>query len=435
MENFKIVTFKDGKTRLDIRISEEHKTAYLTTAQIAELYDKNKSTISRYIKVIFDEQIQQSVQQNSHILQQNATIQLNNKSRLYNLEIILKIGEKFGSTRGLILKQFVDLNLNEKEGENPNIIIYDNGTIHVEVEIVPDEDSAWMSVNQISALYGTSTHNIYMHIQNIVDEGEIENSSVKDSLTVQSDSNSTAEDSSVLQLPTTKKNLVLQKDEKSDEISLGPTRPKSLNFYKEILRVTEDGKQRIIRLYNLDMILAIGYRVKSTIAVQFRKWVTSKIKEIMFKGYTIEKQTCIECKTDILDIKRELLELKESSNKEIKYNPGDQLRGFIEIKRFLETAKRRILIIDNYVGHVFDEVLAKLNVSKIIITNPKNTKIESNENYKVIKSTYYHDRYVFVDNVCYHCGASIEDFGKFESTTTRLDDFTYEQALHNVDKK
>ena len=432
MENFKIVTFKNGKTRLDIRISEEHKTAYLTTAQIAELYDKNKSTISRYIKVIFDEQIQQSVQQNSHILQQNATIQLNNKSRLYNLEIILKIGEKFGSTRGLILKQFVDLNLNEKEGENPNIIIYDNGTIHVEVEIVPDEDSAWMSVNQISRLYGTSTENVYMHIQNIINEGEIENS--------------TAEDSSVLQLPTTKKNLVLQNstvkknftlqiNQTTDEISLGPTRPKSLNFYKEILRVTEDGKQRIIRLYNLDMILAIGYRVKSTIAVQFRKWVTSKIKEIMFKGYTIEKQTCIECKTDILDIKRELLELKEGSNKEIKYNPGDQLRGFIEIKRFLETAKRRILIIDNYVGHVFDEVLEKLNVSKIIITNPKNTKIESNENYKVIKSTYYHDRYVFVDNVCYHCGASIEDLGKFESTTTRLNDFTYEQALHNVDKK
>ena len=74
-------------------------------------------------------------------------------------------------------------------------------------------------------------------------------------------------------------------------------------------------------------------------------------------------------------------------------------------------------------------------MSKIIITNPKNSKIESNENYIVIKSTYYHDRYVFVDNVCYHCGTSIEDFGKFESTATRLNDSTYDQALHNVDKK
>ena len=340
MKNFKIVTFKDGKTKLDIRISDEHKSAYLTTAQIAELYGKERSTISKYIKLIFDEQIQQFIQQNSHILQQNshilqqnATIQLNNKSRLYNLEIILKIGEKIGSTKGLTLKQFVDLYLFEEEEENPNIIIYDNGTIYVEVEIVPDEDSAWMSVNQIARLYGTTSDNIYLHIKNIIDEGEI--------------GNSTAEESSLLQNSTVKKNLTLQINERTDEVSLDTPRSKSLNFYKEILRVTEDGKQRIVRLYNLDMILAIGYRVKSTIAVQFRKWVTSKIKEIMFKGYAVEKQTCIECKTDILDIKRELLELKEGSNKMIKYNPGDQLRGFIEIKRFLETARNRILIIDN----------------------------------------------------------------------------------------
>ena len=68
------------------------------------------------------------------------------------------------------------------------------------------------------------------------------------------------------------------------------------------------------------------------------------------------------------------------------FEPGDQLKAFLGVQKFLESAKSEILIIDNYFGHDFDEVLQTLRVEKTIITNISNTKVENCENYKVIKN-------------------------------------------------
>ena len=124
--------------------------------------------------------------------------------------------------------------------------------------------------------------------------------------------------------------------------------------------------------------------------------------------------------------------MENNQRKQITYFTGDQLRGFIEIKRFLETAENEILIIDNYFGHEFDEVLEKLNVKKTIITNPMNKKIESNENYQVIKTDEFHDRFIFVDDVCYFSGASFKDLGSHESIMMRLHDFSIKDAFNKI---
>ena len=431
MKNFKIVTFKNEETTIDVRVDEDSRTAYLGKSEIAKLFDKDRTTILRQISSIIKEIVSQNAEENNthndenlHTLAQvfahpctgfahPLVLEISPNFPVYNLDIVLKIGERIKSSKGLILYEFINNYFYKDSKENCDIIIYDNGTIHVEVEIVPDENSAWMSANEISQLYGTSLRNIYLHIQNIINEGEIEVPVVKENFTTESH-------------PKYDMN-----NNQNIDIKI-PSIKKSAMFYKDIQRVATDGKQYVTRLYNLDMILAVGYRVKSTTAIQFRRWVSSKLKDIMFKGYTIEEKTCIECKNDILDLKREILQIKESSNKIIKYNPGDELRGFIEIKRFLETAKKRILIIDNYLGHMFDDILSNLKVSKIIVTHPNNAKIESNDNYKVIKSDYYHDRYIFVDNVCYHSGMSFEHLGKHQSSATRQNDFTYEEALAKV---
>ena len=204
---------------------------------------------------------------------------------------------------------------------------------------------------------------------------------------------------------------------------------------KEILHTGPDGKQYMVAFFNLDMALSIGYRVNTKIAIQFRKWATDVIKETIINGYFINEPKCLECKNDILELQNKVNVLLLNQYKEIKYDPGDRMRSFIEVSHFLKTAEREILIIDNYFGKEFDEVLAQINAKKTIITNPKNEKIKSNDNYEVIKSEYYHDRYVFVDDVCYLFGCSIKDIGKHESTAIRLQDFKITDAFNKIKNK
>ena len=192
------------------------------------------------------------------------------------------------------------------------------------------------------------------------------------------------------------------------------------------------------------MILAIGFRVKSKQAIDFRKWAYDILKQFIFKGYAISDTKCLQCQNSILELKSKYLELenkrndseiteermlkvenevfkiKERQNAEISYYQGDELRGFIEIKRYLESAKKEIIIFDNYFGHSFDEVLANLNVRKTIVTNHKNKKIETNENYIVVKGNVFHDRYIIVDSSCYYFGSSLEDLGKTYSNGHRI---------------
>ena len=121
-------------------------------------------------------------------------------------------------------------------------------------------------------------------------------------------------------------------------------------------------------------------------------------------------------------MKNDIKQIKSDVENEIVYYPGDELRGFIEVKRFLETAKREIILIDNYLGHRFDDVFKNLNVEKTIITNKKNKKIDTCESYTVIKINDIHDRYVLVDDVCYKFGSSLEQLGEKISSVEKVTD-------------
>lgn len=119
------------------------------------------------------------------------------------------------------------------------VIVYqrEDGAPGIEVRL--ESDTAWLSQQQLADLFGTSKQNISHHVGNIFDEGELERAAtVKDFLTV--------------------------RQEGSREV------------------------QRTLEFYNLDLIISVGYRVKSKVATQFRIWATERLREYLVKGFTMD---------------------------------------------------------------------------------------------------------------------------------------------------
>ena len=123
-------------------------------------------------------------------------------------------------------------NLIEK---NNNIIIYTTDDGQVEIEVRLEDENVWLTQNSMAELFDTTRNNITMHIKNIFEEGELQEKSVS----------------------------------------------------KESLLTAKDGKNYKTKFYNLDLIIAVGYRVKSVRGTQFRIWANKLIKEYLIKGYNL----------------------------------------------------------------------------------------------------------------------------------------------------
>lgn len=125
--------------------------------------------------------------------------------------------------------------------EQNNIVIYQSEDGKTKIDVKLEDETVWLSQQQMADLYDTTKQNISLHIKNIYDEEElIENSTVKEFLTVQKEGNRNVE--------------------------------------------------RKVKYYNLDMIISLGYRIKSKIATNFRKWATERLKEYMLKGFTMDDE-------------------------------------------------------------------------------------------------------------------------------------------------
>ena len=128
-----------------------------------------------------------------------------------------------------------------KKDDANNIIIYQSDDGETKIDVKLENETIWLSQQQMAVLYKTTKQNISLHIKNIFDENELdEKSTVKEFLTVQSEGSRNVE--------------------------------------------------RNVKYYNLDMIISLGYRIKSKIATNFRKWATERLKEYMIKGFTLDDE-------------------------------------------------------------------------------------------------------------------------------------------------
>ena len=125
--------------------------------------------------------------------------------------------------------------------DNGDILIYqtENGVTKIDVRI--QDDTVWLTQQQMAELYQTSRTNIVEHIKHIYDEGEL------------------------------------------DEIS-------TCRKFRQVRKEGRRDVERELPFYNLDMIISLGYRIKSIVATRFRKWATERLKEYMIKGFTMDDE-------------------------------------------------------------------------------------------------------------------------------------------------
>lgn len=195
-----------------------------------------------------------------------------------------------------------------------------------------------------------------------------------------------------------------------------------------------DGKTYQVDYYNLDVIISVGYRVKSKRGTQFRQWANKVLKEYLLKGYAINQR--IEYLENKMDSKfiahdRQLEELASKVDFFVRtslppvegvFFNGQIFDAYVFATNLIRSAKKSLLLIDNYIDESVLLMLAKRNsgASATIFTGKITAQLQldldkHNDQYPPINIRTYahaHDRFIIIDEEVYHIGASLKDLGK-----------------------
>ena len=212
---------------------------------------------------------------------------------------------------------------------------------------------------------------------------------------------------------------------------------------------TEGDQTYETKYYNLDVIISVGYRVKSQRGVQFRQWATKIIKDYMLRGYAVNQRLlAVEEQVDksLKAHERRLEAVEEKIDFFVRtslppvegiFYDGQIFDAYNFVSDRVREAKKRIILIDNYVDDSVLKMLDKRNkgVSAKVYTKfwtpqlPIDIK-KHNAQYAPIEVEQFdraHDRFLCIDDTVYHIGASLKDLGKkwfafsrMEQTTTEL---------------
>lgn len=267
----------------------------------------------------------------------------------------------------------------ENQGE---IILYQPDS-EVKLEVRLEEETVWLTQAQMAELFQTTRNNVTLHIRNIFKEGELVENSV----------------------------------------------------CKESLRTAADGKKYRTNFYNLDVIISVGYRVKSVRGTQFRQWANKVLKEYLLKGYSVNQRLSnlehrVESKfiehekrLDRIDGKIDFFVRTSLPPVEGIFYDGQLFDAYKFATDLIRTARKSILLIDNYVDESVLLMLSKRNngVKADIYTQTISSQFQldlnrHNSQYPPIKIHAYkksHDRFLIIDGTdVYHIGASLKDLGK-----------------------
>ena len=275
------------------------------------------------------------------------------------------------------------MNINEKKY---NLIIFEDGDFSLDVKVSPDEDTVWLTKKQISELYGRDRSVISKHIKNILMERECDDSNVQKMHIANSD--------------------------------------------------------KPVEFYDLNIILSIGYRVKSNRGNLFRRWANSILKQYLLNGYAINNERIIAYQSNILQLEANVINIENrlknlemtiySDNTQIIFE-GEILEPYTFIRKLFFLAKDEITIIDKYADKFLLTMLSDLKVKITIVTSSDsylNKEVIPN-NVTIIHNDIIHDRFIIIDDLVYIIGSSFNDIGKKRFFMMRSENITKEMILGN----
>ena len=314
------------------------------------------------------------------------------------------------------------------------IVVYqpEGGEFHIEVRV--ENESVWLTQAQMAELFHATKQNISLHIANIYKEGELDRNSV----------------------------------------------------VKEYLTTASDGKCYKTKWFNLDVIISVGYRIKSIQGTRFRQWALNILKEYMLKGYAVNQRmlapqtqqklienvntrlTAVEQRVDFFvntahsaqnqrieqlsnDVQKVMANFVDPSTfKHFLILNGQRLEADVAYTQIYGMAKRSVLIVDDYLDvktldllrcvvkgvsvQIFSEQHGRSRLTESMLADFRAARPDVDLGDVRATGNVFHDRYIYLDfgtanEKLFHCGASSKDAGNKITTIMQLEDIAVYRPL------
>ena len=204
-----------------------------------------------------------------------------------------------------------------------------------------------------------------------------------------------------------------------------------------------DGKNYQVEYFNLDMILSVGYRVKSQQGVRFRRWSNKILKQYLLKGYAInQRMEQLERRVAVTEEKIDFFVRKSLPPVEGIFYNGQIFDAYAHIVNLIKQAKTSIVLVDNYINVDTLTMLSNrsANVSATIYTRLLSQQQQldiqrHNQQYPPININmcqHNHDRFLIIDDVVYVFGASLKDAGKKLFAYIKMQETSPQDLLSNI---
>ncbi|MBO7490896.1 MAG: virulence RhuM family protein [Bacteroidales bacterium] len=263
----------------------------------------------------------------------------------------------------------------DKNGKGEIILYQPDDNIRLEVRM--EGDTVWLTQQQMAELFQRDRTVIGRHIKKIFEEGELDASVVC--------------------------------------ANFAHTTPHGA--------IQDKWQNNEIVMYNLDVIISVGYRVKSMRGTQFRIWATQTLKNVLLRGYAVSQRIeSLERRVDEHDKQIGFFVRTALPPVQGVFYDGQIFDAYTFASDLIRSARERIMLIDNYVDDSVLKMLTKRGegVSASIVTKHISDTLaldieRHNRQYppvEVLTSNRFHDRFIILDDTVYHLGASLKDLGK-----------------------
>jgi len=270
------------------------------------------------------------------------------------------------------IENYISREIDERMNTHQNeIILYQPDNL-IKLEVVLENETVWLTQAQIAVLFGVKVPAISKHLKNIYGSGELEQDST----------------------------------------------------FSILENMGNDGKQIYqTKYYNLDAILSVGYRVNSQYATSFRRWATQVLKDYMFKGYAVSQRfERLEYRVAETEKKIDFFVKTALPPKEGIFYDGQIFDAYVFVSDLIKSAQKSIILLDNYIDESVLLLLSKRQskVNAEIYTKQISTQLQLDlarhnsqyEHVTIYESDSFHDRFLLIDDMVYHIGASLKDLGK-----------------------